>query len=382
MARPSSRQSGRGSINDPLETGSVTGSVVSSRKAAAKPVALQRVLFGSGDLDQDQVSQKDLEAAFREIDVDASGVIDAGELVNALRLCGLDVSLGATKTVLKEIDKNVSGTIDLPEFIEFFRSLEDMGRFKKRTEQRAKFVSFMLNFCFLISIVAVCVLLLLFINMDEAEDGESYQLMRNILYGSAGLLAILFLLIILVPVARFTLGPNAFSIVKRLQDHQKARKARPPPSHDMGTGPSAGGGGLRHTAAALPGMPEQTPAEIALTSMSYRQGRAPTASSARAPSGRGPVQLPSEGTASGAALPLAPIAASQPAPPPANAFARYDPDAYRNAQYAMDIGQMNTTSFNPMQVRDVHVHHEHTQAPGAVAIMNQYPALSNSAHAG
>jgi len=377
---------------DLFEVGSAAGSVQSSTRESrkpAKPVALQRVLFGSGDLDQEEVPLKDLEAAFREIDVDASGVIDAGELVNALKLCGLDASLTATEIILKEIDKNVSGTIDLHEFIEFFRSLEEMGRFSQRKEQRAKFVNFMLNFCFLITIVSVCVLLLIFINMDEEEDAETYQLMQNILYGFIALLAILFLAIIIVPVVRFTFGVTASGMAKKLLDQHKARKYKPPPSMDN-PADAGGPGAARHTAATLPGMPQPLPADIALTTISYRQGRGRTApGSAQAPSsGTSPppgnpalLQPPtvsiidrsqgidaSQGITGSHSIAASQgitasqgVASSSPSSGSPSGGFRYDPNAYRNAQYAMDMGLMKTSSFNPMQVRDVHINYVQQQ---------------------
>ncbi|CAE7512340.1 unnamed protein product, partial [Symbiodinium pilosum] len=61
----------------------------------------------------------------------------------------------AATTVMQEIDKNMNGTIDIHEFVMFFRTLEEMTRFQRKTQQRAQFLSYVLNFCFLVHIILV-----------------------------------------------------------------------------------------------------------------------------------------------------------------------------------------------------------------------------------
>merc|ERR1712094_105292 len=62
------------------------------KKKKKVPVMLQRVLFRKPvEGDDDEIPTKMLEDAFAEIDGDGSGSIELDELVDALKLCGLDL---------------------------------------------------------------------------------------------------------------------------------------------------------------------------------------------------------------------------------------------------------------------------------------------------
>jgi len=56
--------------------------------------------------------------AFKLIDADGSGEVEASELHNIFRRLGMEVSEGQVRRVLKLVDRDRSGTIDIDEFIE------------------------------------------------------------------------------------------------------------------------------------------------------------------------------------------------------------------------------------------------------------------------
>lgn len=194
------------------------------------PVALKKVLFRKPvDGDDDEIPTKMLEDAFAEIDGDGSGSIDMGELVENLALCGLNVSRNASDTIMAEIDKNASGDIDLREFIEFFRHIEDLNRFSKKSAARQQFLSFLLNFCFLADIVVVGVMLMMFIRMDPNENPDMYSIMKNVLTACGFLLLVLFVLVILMPILRLALGPTVGRMQKQYELAQEIKKASKKP---------------------------------------------------------------------------------------------------------------------------------------------------------
>merc|ERR1719162_1450120 len=91
-----------------------------------------------------------------------------------------EIPVKMLEDAFEEIDKNASGDIDLREFIEFFRHIEDLNRFQKKSAKRQQFMSFLLNFCFLADIVVVGVLLMMFIRMDANDNPDTYAIMKNV----------------------------------------------------------------------------------------------------------------------------------------------------------------------------------------------------------
>mmetsp|Transcript_50133 Transcript_50133/g.151889 ORF Transcript_50133/g.151889 Transcript_50133/m.151889 type:complete len:655 (-) Transcript_50133:137-2101(-) len=172
---------------------------------------LETVLFWSqthGNDETEQIPVPLLQKAFREMDEDRSGRIDLDELVGALQACGLKASHAATEIVMKEIDTNSSGDIDIHEFVGFFRSIEELARFQQRTEQRAQFVTYVCSCCFITHIILVGVLLMTFINMDSDEDPDNYAIMKNLLIGCSCVLGLLFMAVVAIPATKLTLGNN------------------------------------------------------------------------------------------------------------------------------------------------------------------------------
>eukprot|EP00928_Gymnodinium_smaydae_P009457 TRINITY_DN13547_c0_g1_i1.p1 TRINITY_DN13547_c0_g1~~TRINITY_DN13547_c0_g1_i1.p1 ORF type:complete len:617 (+),score=173.71 TRINITY_DN13547_c0_g1_i1:162-2012(+) len=192
------------------------------------PVYLKKVLFWSAENegDDDEIPVELLEVAFREIDGDGSGCIELEEFVEALHRCDLPVSSEATNTVMKEIDKNASGDVDIHEFVEFFRHIEDLNRFGKRSAARAQFATFLLNCCFLTDIVVVGTLLMLFIRMEADPSSDNYIIMQNGLMVCSIALVVLFVCVVALPAARLTFGPLIAAIRKHYAPKPRWKKER------------------------------------------------------------------------------------------------------------------------------------------------------------
>eukprot|EP00933_Yihiella_yeosuensis_P008746 TRINITY_DN11437_c1_g1_i1.p1 TRINITY_DN11437_c1_g1~~TRINITY_DN11437_c1_g1_i1.p1 ORF type:complete len:627 (+),score=137.43 TRINITY_DN11437_c1_g1_i1:108-1988(+) len=241
------------------------------------PVALQKVIFWSQDEEngEEDIPMYMLEAAYREIDEDGSGSCTMEELVSALALCGLHASQEAADMVMKDIDKNMDGTIDIHEFVEFFRTIEEMSRFQNKAEKRAQFLAFVCNFCFLAHIIIVGVDLMLFIRMDQAADPDNYAIMRNLLIAFSCILGLLFLSVIAIPAIRLTLGPNIaawkYHYVKQFGGGRKKIVIQ---NSNSGPDPRSANKGIRGAAWAEGGGIAAPNVNAALYGSSYRVNRA------------------------------------------------------------------------------------------------------------
>ncbi|CAK9048040.1 unnamed protein product, partial [Durusdinium trenchii] len=355
------------------EAESGTGQPAGPRTVRRVPVMLQKVIFWTQENEENEEAELPMEllqAAYQEIDEDGSGSVTLVELVDALKLCGLNASEAAATTVMQEIDKNMNGTIDIHEFVMFFRTLEEMTRFQRKTQQRAQFLSYVLNFCFLLHIILVGVLLMIFIRMDEATGGDTYPILRNCLMVFSIVLVVLFLLVIGIPAARMTLGVQ----VAAWQHHyntslQPSAKFK----NKQRSVESSGAGGVRSAAWAEGAGTAQPQVNAAKYGASYRvskmtydaageqaalQQQAEAVPAAR-PSVGAPGHLSHRSHRSEHSQVPSGAGSAVPTARPQGAilsktgeFVRYDPAAYRNA--AMNsMGARMPMSFTPMQVQNM-----------------------------
>lgn len=350
------------------------------------PVMLQKVIFWTQDNEGNEEAELPMEllqAAYQEIDEDGSGSVTLVELCEALKLCGLNASEAAAATVMQEIDKNMNGTIDIHEFVMFFRTLEEMTRFQRKTQQRAQFLSYVLNFCFLLHIILVGVLLMIFIRMDEATGGDTYPILRNVLMAFSIVLIVLFLLVIGIPAARMTVGVQFAAwhhhYTTALQPQGKFKKQRAQQESKSASGSQGprgaawaeGGGQAQPVNAAKYGasyrvsrmtydnageqaaiQAQQVQAQANMGHMSHRSHRSEVSRQSQTP---GSSQVPTQ-------RPQGAIVSKT------GEFVRYDPAAYRNA--AMNsMGARMPMSFTPMQVQNMQTSADEPGLnPGAMAI--------------
>jgi len=343
-----------------------------------KHVMLKRVIFWADEEGDEELPMELLEAAYQEIDEDGSGSVTLEELVSSLQDCGLHASQSAADAVMREIDKNMDGTIDIHEFVEFFRTLEEMNDFQKKTEQRAQFLTFICNFCFLAHIVIVGVFLMIFIRMDEASNPDNYSIMQTMLMAFSVVLSLLFLSVIAIPAARMTLGPQ---LVAWQYYYFKAIKPAPKVQNQNLTSVASAANGIRGAAWAE-GAGEAPPVNAAKYGASYRVSRmtydmsaddyqqanrsltAGTNSDGRAMTG---ASNPSHGT---------PQLGQMTAGPPGaimsrtGEFMRYNPSSYREAAMQSKTARM-PMSFTPMQVQNLTTSSDDPEAiAGMMAIGN------------
>mmetsp|Transcript_33359 Transcript_33359/g.69778 ORF Transcript_33359/g.69778 Transcript_33359/m.69778 type:complete len:637 (+) Transcript_33359:118-2028(+) len=243
------------------------GSQAQAAPQEKAPVMLQKVLFWSEEHNEDEpVPTELLELAYREIDTDDSGTILLEELVAGLAKCGLNASPAAMESVMLEIDKNSDGTVDIHEFVEFFRRIEELSQFNKKSQQRAQFLVVVCNCCFLFHIIVVGVMLMLFIKMDPGEDPDTYMIMQNGLMVFCVDLGILFCCVILIPAGRLTIGSNVKAWNAHYEAAMAARRSVKPVSSGNTSGP-----GPRGPAWAAGGVSVAPPAvNAAMYGASYR----------------------------------------------------------------------------------------------------------------
>mmetsp|Transcript_81367 Transcript_81367/g.143607 ORF Transcript_81367/g.143607 Transcript_81367/m.143607 type:complete len:626 (-) Transcript_81367:97-1974(-) len=324
-----------------------------------KHVMLKRVIFWQEEAEEgEELPMELLEAAYQEIDEDGSGSVTMEELVGSLNDCGLHASQTAADNVMKEIDKNMDGTIDIHEFVEFFRTLEEMDEFQKKTEARAQFLTFICNFCFLSHIVIVGVFLMIFIRMDEADNPDNYSIMQTMLMAFSVVLALLFMSVIAIPAARMTLGPQ---LVAWQYHYFKAMKPPAKVQNQNQTSVSSAAQGLRG-AAWTEGAGEAPPVNAAKYGASYRvsrmsydmsadnyqQGNQRALTAGTSDSGR-QYTAGSHSTPQTGQIPGAPPGAIM---SKTGEFMRYNPTSYRDAAMSSKVARM-PMSFTPMQVQNL-----------------------------
>lgn len=75
-----------------------------------------------------------MEAIFRQIDVDDSGLISADEFVRAIKLVSIHITNQDIKKLMDRIDSDASGAIS---YLEFAKQFRDDKEFDERMKRRA-----------------------------------------------------------------------------------------------------------------------------------------------------------------------------------------------------------------------------------------------------
>lgn len=92
---------------------------------------------GSGGLDEG-MTEEQIDNAFKTIDVDCSGTIDADELQVALEKMGMSVTPQCVANMLKVVDENGDGIVDRLEFHTLVRIATERARYKKEKKESRK----------------------------------------------------------------------------------------------------------------------------------------------------------------------------------------------------------------------------------------------------
>eukprot|EP00931_Biecheleriopsis_adriatica_P086512 TRINITY_DN61172_c0_g1_i1.p1 TRINITY_DN61172_c0_g1~~TRINITY_DN61172_c0_g1_i1.p1 ORF type:complete len:647 (-),score=150.09 TRINITY_DN61172_c0_g1_i1:105-1982(-) len=331
-----------------------------------QPVMLKRVIFWSQENDGDEdveLPMELLEAAYQEIDEDGSGSLTLEELVDALKACGLNASQAAADNVMREIDKNMDGTIDIHEFVMFFRTLEEMNQFQKKTEQRAQFLVFICNFCFLTHIIVVGVLLMVFIRMDEASNPDNYTIMKNLLIAFSVVLCLLFMSVIAIPAARMTLGPSIaawqYHYYKAMQNQGVKQISS---GQNTQTGRSRGLRGAAWTEGAGEGPAAVNAAKYGASYRVTRMTYDKSADFAQGGMSQRPLSTPGSALESAGDMTASTLGGGAAQTATHNVpgailsktgeFLRYDPASFRTAAMS-SMGARMPMSFTPMQVQNL-----------------------------
>lgn len=370
----------KGTFMGQLDEESVVSSSKNQRKA---PVRLKQVIYWGEEegKDGEPLPTWLLEEAFQEMDQDRSGSIDQEELVENLALCGLPVSDDAITQIMTEIDRNANGEIDIHEFVDFFRSVEELTNLQERTQQRAQFTQFLCNFCFIAHIIIVSVLLMNFINMDQEADPDGYLIYQNLLMAFSLVLGLLLVWVICLPAARLTIGGNIAAWERAYNHELHSRAARrnqeAPQKVETNLRQAAVGeynleGLTDHTVnAAQYGSSyrlkkQQEAYRLSLEKSAVKQvdksHEAQQALAAAQGSRRG---TKNSGQASKSSQGNGVVLGAD------GSLERYDPNAFREAAMQSKMRRV-PNCFSPMQVREVEVpnHHEEMALPGALALQD------------
>lgn len=181
---------------------------------------LKRVIEWSAANSAEEIPIELLEASYREVDDSMEGSISIDDVLVALRASGMQV----TKNTVLVIWGKDSTHMTIQGFVEFFRSVEELSRFQHRAEQRTQIVALACSCCFIIFIVVVGTLLLFYI---QVEEGDDKVVLQNALIACSVVLGFLFIMVILVPALKFTLGTSAASWHLHCKKRFKPPKRRP-----------------------------------------------------------------------------------------------------------------------------------------------------------
>jgi len=144
--------------------------------------------------------------AFQDIDDDGQGFVKKEELVKALNLCGLNPEEDAMRRVIHDVDPIDEDQFEMGEFVEFFKVIEEINGMERDAIRRASFFSCLCNVCFVLHVIAVALLTMMMVRMQDEKEGGGYQMIQSLLSMLFISFAILFVCVIGIPMLRLTLG--------------------------------------------------------------------------------------------------------------------------------------------------------------------------------
>jgi len=186
---------------------------------------LQKVIdWGTSPESRAPIPVSLLEAAFEEVDEDATGTITKEEFASALQACGFNPSLAAMDRIMLEIDRDNSGEIDIHEFVRFFKMTEELVAFAGLSENRKTLQGACCSMCFCMNLIAWAV-----IGVLQTPGSE----MASMWQGLTAALVVLFIYNVGLPMVRLTLGPSIAAWweivnfhIQRIKNRRRAQAAK------------------------------------------------------------------------------------------------------------------------------------------------------------
>ncbi|XP_067649338.1 uncharacterized protein [Haliotis asinina] len=91
-------------------------------KDGDRQVTKAEFLGALGRLPPSRLDEAKLRKAFKDIDRDGSGTLDAAEIKRALSSCGTKISDATAERIIKEVDRDGDGKVNINEFLALFRN--------------------------------------------------------------------------------------------------------------------------------------------------------------------------------------------------------------------------------------------------------------------
>ncbi|CAE8593675.1 unnamed protein product, partial [Polarella glacialis] len=195
--------------------------VISFPRNQAVPSSMRAILgWGGGDGEGGtfgrRIPMELLANAFKEIDEDGSGFITPQEFRDAIIKCGLEPSEKVMDLIMNEIDEDGGGDIEVDEFINFFQLVQDLLKEEAAIANSANLSILLCQFCFLVHVAAVTVLVLMAVRGSGGAEEEELtevkkserQMVQYLIFTVCGLLVVFFIFVVGVPMFRLSLGPS------------------------------------------------------------------------------------------------------------------------------------------------------------------------------
>ncbi len=91
-------------------------------KDGDRKVTKKEYMTALGKLPPSRLDEAKLRKAFKDLDTDNSGTLDAGEIKKALSSCGTKITDETAAAIIKQVDRDGDGKVNVKEFLAVFRS--------------------------------------------------------------------------------------------------------------------------------------------------------------------------------------------------------------------------------------------------------------------
>jgi hypothetical protein len=155
-----------------------------------------------------------LEAAFAELDPTALGAVEIEELLLALRFSGFIPSEVYVQYMLEELRTSRHSTITLHEFVEFFRTAEELQNLDTKINSKAAICSVLCQVCFFVHMAIIAYLVIAAVRSAQASSAQNLTavqkserlLLQGVLISIGVSFLILFFVVVFIPLLRLSLG--------------------------------------------------------------------------------------------------------------------------------------------------------------------------------
>lgn len=155
-----------------------------------------------------------LEAAFAELDPTALGVIEIEELLLALRFSGFIPSEVYVQYMCEELRAGRHSAISLHEFVQFFRTAEELQNLDTKMNSKAAICSVLCQLCFFVHMAIIAYLVIAAVRSAQASSTQNLTavqkserlLLQGVLISIGVSFLLFFFTVVFIPLLRLSLG--------------------------------------------------------------------------------------------------------------------------------------------------------------------------------